>query len=163
MPIKGLARLGSSSAIIVALSMFITSDARGDGVAQVMTSKSIPQATVAVIDPESGTSAGGGTTDVRLAPGDIILFQFNYYPVPDKIVRGLQGYLTEYVPPNTEIVGIRFIDDNDNTVLPRYPGLATDGCARTCNQFNSVPCDSALAFCPGSGTRNLDDGSIAQL
>ena len=38
--------------------------ARADGVAQVMTSKSLPAATVAVIDPESGTSQG----TVKLVP-----------------------------------------------------------------------------------------------
>ena len=72
--------------------------ARADGVAQVLTNKTLPAATVALIDPESGTSSGGGTTDVKVAVGDVILFRFKYFPVPDKIVRGLQGYLTEYIP-----------------------------------------------------------------
>src|SRR3954447_10237220 len=84
--------------------------ALADGVAQILTSKTIPAATVAVIDPESGTSSGGGTTDVKVANGDIILFRFKYFPVPDKNVRGLQGYLTEMVPPNTQVVGVRIID-----------------------------------------------------
>src|SRR5262249_31332884 len=132
---------------------------RADGVAQVMTSKSIPPATVAVIDPESGTSTGGGTTDVRIAPGDVILSRFNYFPVPDKIIRGLQGYLTEYIPANTEVVGFRLIDENGLTIPPRYPGLATNGCGRPCNGFNNVPC-SAGAGCAG-GCRNLDHGSIS--
>jgi MYXO-CTERM domain-containing protein/uncharacterized repeat protein (TIGR01451 family) len=126
-----------------------------DGVAQVLTSKSIPPATVAVIDPETGTSSGGGTTDVKVGAGDIILFRFKYFPVPDHEIRGLQGYLTEMVPPNTQVVGVRIIDANGVTITPRFPGLADDGCARTCNKFNSVPA--------ASGTRNLDDGSISQV
>src|SRR5689334_13325366 len=95
---------------------------RADGVAQVLTSKSLPPATVALIDPESGTSSGGGTTDVKVGVGDVVLFRFKYFPVPDKIIRGLQGYLTEYVPPNTEVVGVRIIDQNGLTIPPRYPG-----------------------------------------
>jgi len=131
--------------------------ARADGVAQVLTSKSIPPATVAVIDPETGTSMGGGTTDVKVGAGDIITFRFKYFPVPDKEIRGLQGYLTEMVPPNTQVVGVRIIDANGLTITPRFPGLADDGCARPCNKFNSVPTSMA------GGTRNLDDGSISQV
>jgi MYXO-CTERM domain-containing protein len=130
-------------------------DARGDGVAAVMTAKSIPPATVAVIDPEGGSSGGGGTTDVRVGPGDIILFRFNYFPVPSKILHGLQGYLTEYVPANTEVVGMRLIDDNDLTIPPNLEGIADDSCGRPCSKFNSVPCNGT--------TCNLDDGSISQV
>jgi len=43
--------------------------ALADGVAQILTSKTIPAATVAVIDLETGTSSGGGTTDVKVANG----------------------------------------------------------------------------------------------
>jgi hypothetical protein len=129
--------------------------ARADGVAQVLTSKTIPAATIAVIDPESGTSSGGGSTDVKVAAGDVILFRFKYFPVPDKVIHGLQGYLTEFVPPNTTVVGVRMIDANGLTIAPRLSGLANDGCARTCNKFNSVPA--------AGGARNLDDGSISQV
>ncbi len=137
---------------------------RGDGVAQVFVSKSIPAATVAVIDPESGTSSGGaGSSDVRLAVGDIILFRFNYFPVPEGQIRGIQGYLTEFVPPGTEVVGFRYIDSEGRTILPNYPGLANDGCARPCNGYASVPCNPALGFCSAAGRRSLADGSMAQL
>ena len=131
--------------------------ARGDGVAQVMTSKSLPEATVAVIDPESGTSTGTSGSDVRIAVGDIILFKFAFTPVPDKINRGLQGYLTEYLPPNTELVGVRITDSAGNTIEPRYPGLAVDGClgGAACNSASNLPC--------ASGTCNFQTGSIAQV
>jgi hypothetical protein len=131
--------------------------ARADGVAQVMTSKSLPAATVAVIDPESGTSSGTAGSDVRVAVGDIILFRFAFTPVPDKINRGLQGYLTEYLPPNTELVGVRITDATGNTIEPRYPGVAVDGCigGSVCNTFNSLPC--------ATGTCSFATGSIAQV
>ena len=93
--------------------------------------------------------------DVRLTAGDIILFRMNLFPVPNGQIHGLNGWLTEYIPPNTEVVGVRFIDPDGNTILPRQPGIASDDCGRTCNGFNSVP--------SSGGTRNLDDGSIAQL
>ncbi len=138
--------------------------ARGDGVAQVMTSKSLTQATVDVIDPESGTSTGTGGSDVRVAVGDIISFRFRFTPVPDKINRGLQGYLTEYLPPNTEVVGVRITDAAGNTIEPRYPGIAVDGCigGSVCNNFNSVPCSTGVPGCSG-GTRSLSTGSISQV
>src|SRR5262245_13138627 len=142
-------------AVTLAATLASSRAARADGVAQVLTSKTIPPATVAVIDPETGTSSGGGTTDVKVGAGDVILFRFKYFPVPDKEIRGLQGYLTEMVPPNTQVVGVRIIDANGLTIPPRFPGLADDGCARPCNKFNSVPASS--------GTRNLDDGSISQV
>ena len=51
----------------VVLAGALIQSARGEGVAQVMTSKSLPDATVAVIDPESGTSP-----IVRQPPGYLI-------------------------------------------------------------------------------------------
>ena len=144
----------SRIAAIVGLWLVATT-ARGDGVAAVMTSKSLPPATIAVIDPEGGTSSGGGSTDVNVGPGDIILFQMNWTPVPDKIIRGLQQYITEYLPSNTEVVGIRILDRNGLAVIPRYPGIAMDNCGQSCGGYNSVP--------SSTGSRNLEDGTIAQV
>ena len=148
-------RLKITRAATAACLCLIAATARGDGVANVMTSKSLPPATLAVIDPESGTSSGGGSTDVNVGPGDVIFFRFNYYPVPDKIIRGLNTYLTEYIPSNTQVVGVRILDENGLARTPFYPGIAMDDCGGSCNNFNSVP--------SSAGTRNLDNGTIAQL
>jgi hypothetical protein len=55
---------GTLSALGLAASILLVTglnpDARGDSVVQFMTAKSLPDATVAVIDPESGTSTGTG-------------------------------------------------------------------------------------------------------
>ena len=147
------ARRSGTGLIILGLLGLATS-AHGDGVAFVMTSKSLPDATIAVIDPEGGSSAGGGNTDVRIAPGDIILFRFNFTPVPDKIIRGLQAYITEYLPSNTEVVGIRVLDEDGNATIPRYPGIAVDDRGRN-NTFNSVP--------TSGGNVSMEGGTIAQL
>src|SRR5688572_3006602 len=129
--------------------------ARADGVGQIMTAKALPEATIQVIDPESGTSGGGSTTDdINLAVGDIILFRFEYTPVPDKIIRGIQGYVTEYIPPNTRVVGFRITDKDGNTLKPRWPGVVNDDCGSGCDNFNAVPA------CP-SGTTNMTSGTLA--
>src|SRR5688500_5268223 len=141
---------------------FCATTAQGDGIAALMVSKSIPDATVALIDPESGTSMGGGTTDVRVAVGDVILFRLNYFAMPDRVARGVAGYLTEFIPANTEVVGVRLIDANGRTVRPNYPGLSLDGCGGGgCGGFTALPC-SAGAGCVG-GVRNAGNGSVAQV
>ncbi len=155
----GKAALAVSAAIIC---LMTGRDTRGIGTAQVQTSKSIPEATVALIDPESGTSMGGGSTDVNIAVGDIISFRIHFSAIPDNDLRGIQGYLTEYIPRNTEVVGVRILDRDGNTLMPRPPGLAPDGCGLACWKFNSVPCDNSVDGCTG-GTRSLEPGSISQV
>ncbi|MBI2892732.1 MAG: SUMF1/EgtB/PvdO family nonheme iron enzyme [Deltaproteobacteria bacterium] len=101
--------------------------ALADSVGQIQTGKRISSETVALIDPESGLSLGGGSTDVRVAPGDILTFVFTFTPVPWLALRGTNGYVTEYIPPNTEVVGARIIDREGRTVRPRRAGLRGDG------------------------------------
>jgi hypothetical protein len=148
----------------LACAALVEGDVSGFGMAQVIEAKSLPQATVAVIDPESGTSSGTGSLfGVKLEVGDIILFRFAFTPVPDKRNRGIQSYITEYLPPNTEVVGVRIIDSNGFTIEPRHPGLAIDGCSggSKCNNFNNLAC-SAGAGCAG-GQVDLASGSVAQV
>lgn len=147
--------LRRSTAFAVLFSLFVAGTAEGAGVGLVTTAKTLPPATIAVIDPESGTSSGGGSSDVRLAVGDVILFRFRYMPAPDQQLGGMNGYLTEYIPPNLQVVGVRLIDEQGETVVPNLPGYAVDGCGRGCDGYTAVPC--------ASGTCDLDDGSIAQL
>jgi len=124
------------------------------GAAAMMSAKSIPPATVAVIDPETGTSTGGTSDEIKLAVGDIILFRFNFTPLSRESGRSIQGYLTEYIPPNTEVVNVRIIDENGLTIPPRYPGLSIHGCAK-CGTYDDLPCT------PGP-TCDIGDGSVAQ-
>ena len=131
-------RKTAAGAALVSIAAFIGRDALGEGVVQVQTSKSIPAATVAVIDPENGTSTGTDGQDVLLAVGDIILFRFNFTPVPDATNRGMNGYLTEYIPANTEVVGMRIIDQNGLTIEPRRAGFAIDGCSSSPNCGGSL-------------------------
>src|SRR5687767_14691385 len=73
----------------------MAADARGQAQAPVLLPPRITAATVALIDPESGASSGsGGATDTKLAAGDVISFRFSLYPVPDQVLRGMNGWLT---------------------------------------------------------------------
>ncbi len=146
----------------------MTDQAQGKGTAAIMTSKSIPESTVAVIDPETGTSTGGASDDVKIAIDDIIVFRFNYTPVSKLSIQGIQAWLTEYVPPNTEVVGVRIIDQDGNTIPPRLPGLTVDGCVgAACATFGDVPCEDTLnpmsPTCTATDERDLLRGSISQV
>jgi hypothetical protein len=125
--------------------------AEGQGTAVVMTSKSIPPATVAVIDPETGTSSGsGGSSDILLAVGDIISFRLNYTPVSKQGAHGMQGYVTEYIPANTEVVGVRIISHPQECALCQMP----DTTWKVCSEAN-------LAASGGSGCAADGHGGIA--
>ncbi|HUH04698.1 MAG TPA: MopE-related protein [Kofleriaceae bacterium] len=169
---RSLRRLIAGGAIAASLTVTVLSleseDAGSAGIATVMTAKSLPEATIAVIDPESGTSSGTSGSDVNISVGDIILFRFAFSPVPDQRNRSMQAWLTEYIPPGTELVGARIIDEDGLTILPRYPGLAIDGCAggALCNSYDNVPCTNGVGsggtLCSGN-VRDLAGGSIAQV
>ncbi|NOY93083.1 MAG: VWA domain-containing protein, partial [Deltaproteobacteria bacterium] len=105
----------------------LASQVRADNVGQVQTAKRIARSTLAVIDPETGTSTGTAGSGVRVAVGDILTFTFQFTPIPNGAPRGLGGYITEYVPPNTVVVGARIIDRDGNTVPPHRGGLGPNG------------------------------------
>ena len=98
-----------------------------DSVAQVATSKFIANETLEVLDcrvtpdappcnpctpgqefcdpvPDAGVGDGGVGTRTALRPGDIISFRITFTPVPNGRIYGGGGYITEYVPPGTEVV-----------------------------------------------------------
>jgi uncharacterized repeat protein (TIGR01451 family) len=161
--LRGWVRVAAALGVL-GLSLMHGGHASGQSIAGLMVSNSIPEATVAVIDPESGSSSGTGTgTDVRLSAGDVILFRLNYFATTDRVIRGMGAYLTEFIPPNTEVVGVRIIDSQGRTITPNPPGLGIDGCSggSSCNSFNSLPC-SAGTGCV-SGSRSVPGGSISQV
>jgi len=75
--------------------------------------------TVVIIDPQGGTGTVGNT-DVAVSPGDILTFRIRFTPVPNGATRGLGGYITDYIPQNTEVVGARIVDADGNTVPWAY-------------------------------------------
>ena len=125
----------------------LSSDARADSVAQVATAKRISRQTVALIDPQGRPVPGGGATTFAKV-GDVLTFVIQFTPVPNGAYRGLGGYITDYIPPNTEVVGARIIDRDGNTVSPHRGGLSCDGYGPRGKGGYTLP---------------LVDGSISQL
>lgn len=129
-------------------------DARADSVAQVATAKRISRQTVALIDPQGKpVDAGGGGGNSLVKVGDVLTFVIQFTPVPNGAYRGLGGYITDYVPPNTEVVGARIIDRFGNTVAPHRGGLSCDGYG---------PRGSG-SWTTGVGEGTLTQGSMSQL
>jgi uncharacterized repeat protein (TIGR01451 family)/MYXO-CTERM domain-containing protein len=120
-------RRGQLFILGIALSTFGLVRANADSVAQVQTAKRIAKQTIQLIDPQGGTSTGGGGSNVNYAIGDILTFQIRFTPVENGATRGLGGYITEYVPPNTEVVGARIIGSNGETICPHRGGYGSVG------------------------------------
>ena len=125
-----------------------------DSVAQVQTAKRISEQTVQLIDPQGGTSTGGAGSNVNYAVGDVLTFQIRFTPVENNATRGFGGYITEYVPPNTEVVGARIVDDSGNTVCPHRGGFGAIGWGpRGANNYNpaNFPTFPAQGYLQGEG------------
>ncbi|MFT5357005.1 MAG: putative repeat protein (TIGR01451 family)/MYXO-CTERM domain-containing protein [Polyangiales bacterium] len=101
--------------------------AHADSVAQIATAVRISRGTARLIDPQGRPGMVGMGTDTAVRPGDILTFTAAFTPVPNGGVRGLGGYVTVYIPRNTEVVGARIVDSSGRTVAPHRGGLAADG------------------------------------
>ena len=101
--------------------------ATAHSVAQVQTAKRISPVTIVGLDPQGNPMPGGVGTDTIAKVGDVLTFIIRFTPVPNNATRGAGGYITEYVPANTEVVGARFIDAAGNTVYPKRGPQMDDG------------------------------------
>src|SRR5690606_31759909 len=81
--------------------------AHAHSVAQVQTAKRISPVTVVALDPQGNPTPGGAGTDTKAKVGDVLTYIIRFTPVPNNATRGAGGYITEYVPANTEVVGAR--------------------------------------------------------
>ncbi len=95
--------------------------AAGDSLVPLLTYFRPTAQTVALIHPLTGTSAGGASSVIRYAVGDVLSFRATLTPLMNGTSRGMGGYVTVYVPGNTEVVGARIVDGAGNT-LPRVRG-----------------------------------------
>ncbi len=122
-----LQRFALSIALAALFSGLLRTPARADSVAQIATSIRIDRGTATLIDPQGrpGEVAEGSDTAVRA--GDVLTFFLSFTPVPNGGVRGLGGYVTIYIPANTEVVGARLISRTGNTVAPHRGGYSSDG------------------------------------
>ena len=144
--------LGRATLALFTLGVLATG-ARADSVAQVGSSVRISRATAALIDPQG--RIGMTTTGSRTAaqPGDVLTYTVSFTPVPNGATRGLGGYITVYIPRNTEVVGARVVNAAGETVPPHRGGLTSDGCGpRGCTGYGL---DAAGV--------QLEEGSLSQL
>jgi hypothetical protein len=145
--------------VFASASLFAAEAAWPAAVANLLNEVALAPETVALIDPVSGVSVGTPGSDLKIAVGDIFLVRFTITPLPDSRLRGVQSYLTVYVPGGAEFVGARIIDTAGNSIVPNPPGLAVDGCSggSDCNVFDNLPCNDGLDNCDFAG------GSISQV
>lgn len=84
-------------------------------------------ATVALIHPVTGTSPGGASGSIRYAVGDVLSFRIALATASNASSRGMGGYVTVYVPGNTEVVGARFLTAAGSTAAPDRGGIGARG------------------------------------
>ncbi len=137
------------AASLILAALCASGSAFADSVAQVATAKRISRQTVTLIDPQGRpTTEPGAATNTLAKVGDILTFTIQFTPVPNGAYRGMGGYITDYIPANTEVVGARIVDRDGNTVSPHRGGLACDGYGPRGSGWN---------------TATLVDGSMSQL
>ncbi len=107
--------------------MFVALPASAHSVGQVQTAKRISAQTVSLLDPQGNPVPGGMGTDTVAKVGDILTYIIQFTAVPNSASRGGGGYITDYIPANTEVVGARIIDANGNTLPPKRGGQYHDG------------------------------------
>ena len=112
---------------IVLATLLASSVAYGHSVGQVQTAKRIAQTTQILLDPQGNPTPGGVGTDTKAKVGDVLSFVIAFTPVPNGATRGAGGYITEYVPDNTVVVGARILDADGNTVAPQRGPWMDDG------------------------------------
>lgn len=122
-------RLRASAAALATLFALGTraDTARAHSVAQVQTAKQIAPVTVAALDPQGNPMPGDMGTDTTAKVGDVLTFIIRFTAAPNSASRGAGGYITEYVPANTEVVGARIIDKDGNTLRPGRGPEMDDG------------------------------------
>jgi hypothetical protein len=96
-------------------------------VAQVQTAIRIARSTAATIDPQGRPGVGGVDSDTAIQVGDILTFVVQFTPLPNNATRGAGGYITVYIPTNTEVVGARFVDRDGSSVTPHRGPQMNDG------------------------------------
>jgi hypothetical protein len=145
--------------------------ARADSVAQVSTGKRISRQTVTLIDPQGRPGTVVGDSDTAIQVGDILTFIIQFTPVPNGATRGLGGYITDYIPRNTEVVGARIVDRDGNTVPPHRGGLAADGVGPRGvggwpagvdqGSLSQLYADTGIFYSTDERTNRVPDGSVA--
>lgn len=171
MPLTRTARrIATACALAAVVGVLPALGARADSVAQISTGVRISRATAGLIDPQGRPGGSASGTDTAVRPGDVLTFVVHFTPVPNGGIRGLGGYVTVYIPRNTEVVGARIVDGAGNTVAPHRGGFASDGLGpRGANNYTSplvegslsqLYADTGIFYSTDARTTRVPDGSL---
>ncbi len=113
--IPALARCGLLLAGAVSISV-----ALAHSVGQVQTTKSLAPETVSLLLARAGSGTPG------LQVGDVVSYIIQFSPVANNALVGVAGYITDYIPPGTEVVGAAIVAKdslgNFYNIPPSFPG-----------------------------------------
>jgi uncharacterized repeat protein (TIGR01451 family) len=118
----GSVRKTVAAALVAVLSLavlFWTLPAKADSVGQVQTSKSFaPETVKMLIDRLLAGQAG-------LQQGDVITYIVQFATIANGATVGAGGYVTDYIPAGTEVVGAWFVQPSGADYIQVAPGQAS--------------------------------------
>ena len=143
-------------------------NAIGHSVGQLQTTKFLAPETVQLLI----SRAGSGTPGLQV--GDIISYIIQFTPVANGATNGVAGYVTDYIPPGTEVVGASVVQPSGSSyinVSPSLPGSIDNGWSGGQNTYLVAPFNTsafdATGLCasnaPGPIFTNNCNGSVAQV
>jgi uncharacterized repeat protein (TIGR01451 family) len=111
--------------------------------------------------------AGAGTPGFQV--GDTVSYIIQFTPVANGASQGVAGYVTDYIPPGTEVIDASFVSPSGGTYInstPSLPGSIDNGWGRGRNTFTGPFATNAYdttGLCAAAGQTNNCNGSLAQL
>ncbi len=134
-------------------------------VGQVQTTKFLAPETVNMLLARAGSASPG------LAVGDVVSYIIQFTPVGNGATVGAGGYITDYLPPGTEVVGAAIVgkDGSGNyvNVAPSFPGGIDDGWGNQgpkafLGPFATATYDTT-GRCAAAGFTNNCDGRMTEI
>lgn len=120
--------LSSVLALVVGISV-LSGELHAHSVAQVQTTKYFAPETVDLITSRAAAGQPG------LVVGDTVNYIVQFTPVANGSNIGVQGYVTDYIPPGTEVVGAWIVNKdglgNFYEISPSLPAPSYDGWGRS--------------------------------
>lgn len=150
-------------ALVLAALLLVAIQASSHNVGQVQTTKFFAPATVSLLKARAAGGAAG------FVVGDTIEYIIQFTPVANGVNSsyGANGYLTDYIPPGTEVIQASFVtltgydasgDPVFTNVAPDLPGLMPTGWganpqtfAASSANFNVGSTYDTTGFCAGAG------------
>lgn len=150
-------------ALWVLLSLLLVQNAWSHSVGQVQTTKFFAPETVQMLIAR----AGSGTPGFRV--GDSISYIVQFTPIANGATIGAAGYVTDYIPPGTEVIDASFVQQVGAgtyvAISPSLPGGIDNGWAGGQNTYAApfnTPAYDSTGLCSTYARTNNCNGSVAQ-